>query len=336
MVAQIDHAYIDKRPTRLWSRMVSYVLFEGRPLTTRGRWINPLIRAHSRAFTALPKLKAVRKPAYILGTGRSGTTILGIVLSMHREVGFLNEPKLLWAELHQGEDLIGSYNRNPARYRLEAADATATLRRATHKVFGSYLALSNTRRVVDKYPELIFRTGFVKAIFPDALFLFLSRSGKATCASIDSWSKRLGTEAEGETHDWWGADDRKWRLLTEQLVSEHTDLAAHADRMGELDHTGRAAVEWIVTMREGMRLLDERRDDLLHVPYEALCAEPGRWAQKLENFLDLGRDEVFQDYAGATLSDPARDITLDLPDWLRPIFDATEAKLERVSRESAA
>ena len=61
-------------------------------------------------------------------------------------------------------------------------------------------------------------------------------------------------------------------------------------------------------MREGMRLLDERRDDLLHVPYEALCAEPGRWAQKLENFLDLGRDEVFQDYAGATLSDPARDV----------------------------
>lgn len=335
MVAQIDRAYIETRPTRLWSRMVSYALFEGRPLTTRGRWINPLIWAHSKAFSALPRLKNVRAPAYILGTGRSGTTILGIVLSMHRDVGFLNEPKLLWAQLHQGEDLIGSYNRNPARYRLEAADATGALMLAAHKVFGSYLALSNTRRMVDKYPELIFRTGFVKAIFPDAKFLFLSRSGKTTCASIDGWSKRLGTEEGGETHDWWGADDRKWRLLTEQLVPEHDDLVVHAAKMGELDHAGRAAVEWIVTMREGMRLVEEGRDDILHVPYEALCAEPASWGQKLESFLSLQRDEVFERYAAQTLSDPAREITLDLPDWLQPIFDATEAKLEQVSRECA-
>jgi hypothetical protein len=315
--------------------MVSYALFEGRPLTTRGRWINSLIRVHSKAFRALPKLKKVRAPAYILGTGRSGTTILGIVLSMHRDVGFLNEPKLLWADLYRGEDLIGSYNRNPARYRLEAADATSALKNAAHKVFGSYLALSNTNRVVDKYPELIFRTGFVKAIFPDAKFLFLSRSGKATCASIEGWSKRLGTEENGETHDWWGANDRKWRLLTEQMVPEHADLAAYADRMGELDHTGRAAVEWIVTMRQGMQLLEACRDDILHVPYEALCAEPSRWAQALQNFLDLERDEVFEAYAAETLSDLVREITLDLPEWLRPLFDATESRLEQVSRGSA-
>ena len=335
MVAQVNRTYIRMRPTRLWSRMVSYALFEGRPLTTRGRWLNPLISAHNKVSQALPVMKSVRAPVYILGTGRSGTTILGIVLSMHRDIGFLNEPKLLWAELHHGEDLIGSYNRNPARYRLGAADANSTLRKAAHKAFGSYLALSNTKRVVDKYPELIFRTGFVKAIFPDAKFLFLSRSGEATCASIEGWSKRLGTEENGETHDWWGADDRKWRLLTEQLVPEHADLAAHAEKMGELNHIGRAAVEWVVTMREGMRLLERGCDDILHVPYEALCAEPGRWAQKLQDFLDLESDDVFREYAAEVLSDPAREYSLDLPEWLRQLFDATGSRLEQISRESA-
>ncbi|MEM1195494.1 MAG: sulfotransferase [Pseudomonadota bacterium] len=331
MVAQIDRAYIKARPTRLWSRLVSYGLFEGRPLTTRGRWINPLILAHTKVARVLPALRRVEAPAYILGTGRSGTTILGLVLSMHRAVGFLNEPKLLWAALHDGEDLIGSYNRNQARYRLDGADASPDMAKAAHRVFGSYLALSGTRRLVDKYPELIFRTEFVRAIFPDARFLFLSRSGAATCASIDSWSKRLGTNEDGETHDWWGADDRKWRLLVEQLVPEHADLAAHQDAISALDHTGRAAVEWIVTMREGLGLLDAGDPGVVHVPYERLCAQPRAWAERLQEFLGLERDAVFEAYAAQTLSDPARALSLELPTWLRPIFDKTEAALAQRS-----
>ena len=336
MVAQIDRDYINRRPTRLWSRLVSYALFEGRPLTTKGQWINPLIFAHAKAFGALPQLKKVRAPTYILGTGRSGTTILGIVLSMHRQVGFLNEPKALWSALHPQEDLIGSYNRNAASYRLEAGDASAEMVEAAHKVFGSYLAVNNTRRLVDKYPELIFRREFVKAVFPDARFLFLSRSGKATCASIDGWSKRLGIQANGEVHDWWGANDRKWKLLTQQLVPEHPDLVQFSDRMPELDHTGRAAIEWIVTMREGMRQLATGAPDMLHVPYESLCADPALWSAKLQGFLGLERDEVFERYCADTLTDPEREITLDLPDWLSPIFDATEVALERASARGDA
>ena len=335
MVAQIDRDYVSARPTRLWSRLLSYALFEGRPLTTRGRWINPLIRGQARALQFLPQFKEVEKPAYILGTGRSGTTILGIVLSMHRQVGFLNEPKLLWAHLHPNEDLIGSYNRNRANYRLGASDVTPALKRKAHKIFAGYLALSGSKRVVDKYPELIFRTGFVEEIFPDARFLFLSRGGRATCASIDGWSRRLGVEENGEKHDWWGADDRKWTLLCEQIVPEHPDLFEHSDTFADLDDTARAAVEWIVTMREGMELMRTPGKAVLHVPYEELCAKPRDWALKLESFLDLEHDEVFANYAARTLSDPARRIDIDLPSWLQPIFDQTESDLAALSAKSA-
>lgn len=327
MVAQLSRAYIATRPTRLWSRLVSYALFEGRPLTTRGRWINPFIFAHTKAAKALPKLRQVNAPVYILGTGRSGTTILGLVLSMHRDVGFLNEPKALWAALHDGEDLIGSYNRNAARYRLGPADASADLVTAAHKIFGAYLAASGTRKVVDKYPEMIFRVPFIKAIFPDARFLFLSRSGAATCASIDRWSDRLGTEEDGEVHDWWGADDRKWKLICAQLVPEHADLAEHQAELSSLDHVGRAAVEWILSMREGMRLIADGETNVLHVPYEALCAEPQKWSETLQRFMRLERDEVFEQYAVRTLRDPQRTDQLELPRWLAPIFAQTERDL---------
>ena len=90
MIAQLESLYIRSRPWKLWSRLISYGLFEGRPLTTRGQWINPLVFAHFAVEKHLPRLRRVEKPVFILGTGRSGTTILGIVLSMHREVGFLN------------------------------------------------------------------------------------------------------------------------------------------------------------------------------------------------------------------------------------------------------
>ena len=43
MIPQIDRRYVKERPTKLFSRLVSYALFEGRPLTTKGRWINPLV-----------------------------------------------------------------------------------------------------------------------------------------------------------------------------------------------------------------------------------------------------------------------------------------------------
>ena len=43
MFAQLNSLYLKTRPYKVFSRLVSYGLFEGRPLTTRGRWINPLL-----------------------------------------------------------------------------------------------------------------------------------------------------------------------------------------------------------------------------------------------------------------------------------------------------
>lgn len=302
MVAQIDSHYIRTRPSRLWSRLLSYAMFEGRPLTTRGRWINPLLFAHFALEKRLPQLKRVIAPIFILGTGRSGTTILGIVLSMQRDVGFLNEPKAMWHALRKDEDLIGSYTRTPARYRLDADDADPSIISASHRLYGAYLRSTFCNRVVDKYPELIFRVPFVRAIFPDAKFLFLVRNGWDTCHSIEGWSERLGQQEGTEVHDWWGVNKRKWHLLVDQLVEEHADLAPHSkDMRGWTNHTDMAAVEWIVTMREGLRLQKECPNDVLRVTYEDLCQSPRHVMGELCEFTGLSHDETFMRYAENTL-----------------------------------
>jgi hypothetical protein len=303
LVAQIDSEYLRARPWKLWSRMVSYCMFEGRPLTTRGQWINPLLFAHFALEKRLPSCRRVEKPIFILGTGRSGTTILGIVLSMHRDLGFLNEPKALWHAIHAEEDLIGSYSRGPARYRLSQEDATLQVKKYAHRLFGAYLATSFSRRVVDKYPELVFRIPFVREIFPDAKFIFLARNGWNTCCSIGNWSGRLGQEVGGEIHDWWGADRRKWNLLVEQLVPEYPDLEKHAAAMRNwTKQTDMAALEWIITMREGLKLEQLYPAQVTRVNYEDLCSNPRDLLTACASFLEItSDDEPFLKYAEQTL-----------------------------------
>ncbi len=306
MIAQLDTLYIRSRPWKLWCRLISYGLFEGRPLTTRGQWVNPLVFAHFAFEKRLPALRKVREPVFILGTGRSGTTVLGMVLSMHREVGFLNEPKALWHSIYPEEDLIGSYARGDARYRLGAEDATPTLIRDAHRLFGTYLAATLSRRVVDKYPELIFRVPFVRAIFPDAKFIFLMRNGWDTCRSIQGWSGRLGKSAGRDVHDWWGVNRRKWELLVDQIIPCHPDLAPYQKELSAFtNQVDMAAIEWIVTMREGLALISND-SGVIGVRFEDLSQRPYAVLRTLNNFLNLSEDKVFFNY-GQSILHPVQD-----------------------------
>lgn len=324
MVAQLDRLYVGQRPGKVLPRLVSYALFEGRPLTTRGRWINPLVFAHLGLEMRLPQTREAKKPIFIVGTGRSGSTILGVVMSMHRDVGFLNEPKALWHAIYPCEDVVGNYAKGDARYRLEAGDATEKVKRRARRLSGAYLRSVNSTRVVDKYPELIFRVPFVRAIFPDAKFIFLVRNGWDTCRSIESWSGRLGTQVDHDVQDWWGLNNRKWRLMVDQLVPTEQSLADNRDEIADFaDHTDMSVVEWIVTMREGLRQL-RRNEDCFHMlRYEELVENPRRELSRVLAFCELKHDEPFFDFAVEKLQPPPRRSSFDMHPVLRQPFEKT-------------
>lgn len=302
MVAQIDRMYAYTRPAKVLGRLIGYALFEGRPLTTKGRWFNAIVLPFLSLLKRIPCPRRVKSPIFIVGTGRSGTTILGSVLSIHKRVGFLNEPKALWHSAVKCEDLIGSYSKRPGRYRLDRSDAVARVNMAMHRLYGWYSAATLSRRVVDKYPELIFRAPFVRELFPDAKFLFLYRNGWDTCRSITKWSERLGRREGGAVHDWWGLNNRKWRLLVEQLVVDDPELADHVDEIGALsNHADMAAVEWIVAMREGLRISREYPAAVHAVCYEELVKEPRKVLMEISDFCELGPDPVLMEYGEKVL-----------------------------------
>lgn len=329
MIAQINPNYIKTRPTKALTRFMSYALFEGRPVTTKGRWINPLVFSLLKTVSKNNrKYKPVEKPIFILGTGRSGTTILGIVLSMHTEVGYLNEPKAIWHLIHPHEDIIGNYSQTDAKYRLTAEDVTDEMHQRAAQMFGAYLTATCSKRLVDKYPELIFRVDFVRELFPDARFIFLVRNGWDTCHSIATWSKRLGVQVNGKRHDWWGIDDRKWQLLVEQLVKTDLMFSGIANEVKQFErHLDRAAVEWMLTMQEGLHLMQASSDYIHLIRFEDLTSEPDTVLAALCNFCELPTDNTFQEYARQTLHPvPARK-PFDIHPKIAPIFHDIMGKL---------
>ncbi|MCF6157498.1 MAG: sulfotransferase [wastewater metagenome] len=324
----MDPLYITTRPGRVVNRFISYLLFEGRPLTTKGRWINPFLFFLFSIEKKLPQLKKVKKPVFILGTGRSGTTILGLILSMHRDVGFLNEPKAMWYSIYQKEDIIGNYTQGDAYYRLSADEVTEEIRYTAHRLYGAYLTVSRSKRVIDKYPELIFRVPFVKAIFPDARFIFLVRNGWSVIQSIHEWSERLGIRMQGKTHDWWGVNNRKWHLLVDQIVandSAFTDVLSGIRNL--TSHKDMAAVEWGVTMNEGLSVMEQYPDAVKLIRYEDLIQNPVDVLTTITDFCGLPHDDAVHKYAVKVLR-PASSYT---PGNLHPLiqcqFDETMSKL---------
>src|SRR5690242_16726648 len=63
------------------------------------------IRFVAASSYALLPVRGVSGPVFILGCGRSGTTIFGTTLSKHKSITYLNEPRHLWFAAYPETDI---------------------------------------------------------------------------------------------------------------------------------------------------------------------------------------------------------------------------------------
>jgi hypothetical protein len=328
MIAQVDRDYARYGYGRLARRLASYAFFEGRPHTTRGQWFNPVVFALLRSLVSIPGNPNVQRPIFLTGLGRSGTTILGTLLSLHRDVGFLNEPKAIWSLIDPRTDINGDYVADGGVFRLDAADVTAQTRERAHRLFARYLALTGAQRLLDKYPELIFRVGYLLELFPDARIIFITRNGLDTCQSIVQWSQHNGVKVGDRIDDWWGRGDIKWRYLCEQLID--LDPAYKTVRrlpLAELDHVNRGALEWIITMREGVAQETRHPGAVMRIAYERLVESPRDELGKLMEACGLPLDPAVTDYAARNLY---RTVPKPYPRLVPPVARLFETTMDLV------
>lgn len=118
---------------------------------------------------------------FIVGSPRSGTTILGEILDRHNRISQWYEPYFVWDH----------YFRNHANDERSDQEATPRVINQIRRDFSRYLKNSGSAIVVDKSPRNSLKIPFIRKIFPEARFIHILRDGRDVTLSIHKeWIRR--------------------------------------------------------------------------------------------------------------------------------------------------
>lgn len=258
-------------------------------------WINPLLpwarlvnrevefqiaRALAKFRPAVPASDF--RPVFLVGCGRSGTTILGSMIGRHPDVSYFFEPWHLWAAINKSLDVSGLYRLSPhplciARGEDATVQQSVRLRR---------LLASERSMTLEKTPGNALRLGYLSALAPSARFIHIVRDGTDVVRSIVQQSTRPGYKVgfRSPTNYWWGREDAKWKALARD-GSKFGHLSDAAPTLSR--HEDRAAYEWLVSVQECQRYRSHFGERMLEVRYEDLVRGPAVVLNDIASFLGL-------------------------------------------------
>jgi hypothetical protein len=259
-----------------------------------------------RASTSDAAARTGPPPLFIVGAGRSGSTLLMKLLAEHRQVAWLSPISHRWPDrgrLHRaalelaGAPLVGRWVRerfgpreaygfweshSPGFRRphrdLGAADVTLD-RRATLR------AAIEDSRTRDR-PALVAkltgwpRMGFLHEVFPDARFVHLVRDGRAVAASYT----RMPVD------QWWG-----WRGPANWRFGPLSDAyQARWDATGQ-SYLALAGIQWMLVLDAVAAARPAIPGDaFMELRYEDLCADVPGQLRRLLDFAHLPFEPDFE------------------------------------------
>ncbi|MFO0944503.1 MAG: sulfotransferase [Planctomycetota bacterium] len=115
----------------------------------------------------------LKKPIIVIGAPRSGTTILGECFAAHRDLEYIEEPRLTWR-----------YGNDDKSDRLLPADARPEVIQHIRSSFAKRILDKGKTRLLEKTPSNSLRLGFVDRVFPDCKFVHIRRNSVDSALSI--------------------------------------------------------------------------------------------------------------------------------------------------------
>ena len=262
-------------------------------------------------------------PVFIVGTQRSGTTLLRLILNAHSEIAIPEEANFLMPLLKRkylrgglrGDLLsrIASYLQVNPQFKLWNYDSSdfilslrsrenISLRDLVDGLFLSYCRAMNKAGWGDKTPSFFRKLDVILDLFPDARIIHIIRDGRDV---FDSWRKM------DPTKNYVGVVALEWRYKIwkiEKSLAEIPDGRKMTVRYEDLLEKPRETVSGIcdfcgVPFEQGMmnfyetsdRYVGEHHSNLIFGPLDA--ANRFKWRQNLT----LGERRIFQSVAGMVL-----------------------------------
>ncbi len=230
-------------------------------------------------FSNLP-LPEVNRPVFIIGCGRSGTTILGSSLSQHKQLTYLNEPRHLWFSAYPETDIWTSKARSRnGKLVLTEADFDARKSKKLSRLFRFMTIVRRRPILVEKLPINNFRLDFIQKSFPDARFIHIYRNGLEVARSMEKASKGGG---------WFGANSYKWNLLSKH--ARNNDETRHLPELCTTYHD-KGLLEWRLSTESAVAFLRNASEAaFIEVSYNEFIDNPVKTVSKLVEFIGVDRD----------------------------------------------
>ena len=240
-------------------------------------------RAADRLAQLAPRYFAEKltAPFFVIGSARSGTTLLIDVLRAHPALSvYPSEANALWHPEGYPWRETASRNRPPPLWiapheftRASVAHRTPAQTRALRAAFGAYQFVTRGRCFANKSAMITFMLPYVQEVFPEARFIHLVRDGRAVALSYTKKKKKkiAGTAIYSEE----GYDYPFEQMLVR--MAEHWK-----------DH-----IEEVEKQKRALKL--EEQDRLLEIQYERFCSHPERTLQKVVEFMGLRPERMKHD-----------------------------------------
>jgi hypothetical protein len=258
-------------PDLTWRRTVRLGVL-GLASDLRDRRRDPALRNPLSARALDPRL---RRPVFVIGAPRSGTTFLGNCLGRLPDISYHFEPRLTKAAARCVYDGSWSARRGAAVFRLSYSALLLA-------------ALDGGHRFAEKNPENSFLVPFLAGEFPSAQFIHIIRDGRdaavshaeqpwLAAASAATGRRGMAGQLHGPQARWWVEPERA------QEFAQVTDVVRSAWCWRRF--TG-AALEGVAGLPP---------DRAAEVRYETLVRDPVGTADMLAGFLGVpaqGREEL--------------------------------------------
>jgi len=237
----------------------------------------------------------VTKPVFIIGCGRSGTTLLFNLLKGHPGLAPTTghpdgEDHVGWIE-HGGAVIAGlatpagdsghvGYHVCPYMDELDVSEETKS---AMHRYYATQVLKGRKGlRVVNKCPHLSNKLRYVRAIFADALFIQIVRDPVAMTAS---WVNIM--KAVPELMLFWPDSQYPCFWVLESKGASSRSRSLRSEPQLYPSSLRLFADYWTATNGNIPRQLGDSPSQLLTVSYENLVASPREELRRITDFCDL-------------------------------------------------
>lgn len=244
---------------------------------------------YKKLYNLLPLRHTLKRPVFIIGCGRSGTTILGKLLSQHSQIAYLHEPRHIWCYEPRTDIWSEKAQLHGGKLNLTANELTEYAATQIYRQFAVEVGSQRAQRLVEKLPINSFRISFINKIFPDSLFVHIIRNGIEVAQSI---AKRA------DLTPWFGYENYKWHLLSKYACERgEGELVALCT-----DNLLKGMLEWRLSVSiaiEGLASLPAGRS--MNVRYEDLIQDPVRVCDSLESFIGLKSSGEMRQFAATKI-----------------------------------